>query len=163
MVKKSLKDSLKLKNLNKYFPNEIDINLLVCSKECSHAYLGTSKFKHICDMCNTEFKTLYNLKYELVKKRIFSKKDILKDMPILYGNDDKTVNWIDDIIYDDLINGKVDCIGNIEQIYVALAVCDNKCNHFQLIVDGSPQICPNCGKQMFRVKKKKYKLILKSQ
>ena len=42
------------KNKNHYFPDNIDINLIVCTKECSHAYLGTAKFKHICDHCKTE-------------------------------------------------------------------------------------------------------------
>ena len=37
---------------NKYFPNQIDICLLVCTKNCSHAYLGTSKFIHYCDCGN---------------------------------------------------------------------------------------------------------------
>lgn len=36
-------------NKNKYFPQFLEVNLLVCSKECAHAYLGPSKFKHICD------------------------------------------------------------------------------------------------------------------
>jgi hypothetical protein len=52
-------------NKNKYFPQYLEVNLLVCSKECAHAYLGPSKFKHICD-CGLEFKKLYNLKYVLL-------------------------------------------------------------------------------------------------
>ena len=43
---------------NKYFPNQIDICLLVCTKNCSHAYLGTSNFIHYCD-CGNEFKKIY--------------------------------------------------------------------------------------------------------
>ena len=156
---KSKNKYIKLKNLNKYFPNDLDVNLLICSKECSHAYLGTSKFKHICDICNTEFKALYHLKYKLNNKSILRRKDIYEEMPILKGNLDKNINWIDDISYDDLINGKVDCIGNIDEIYVSLAICNKDCKSFQLIVDGAPQVCPKCGQQMFRIKTKNYKLI----
>ena len=57
---------------NKYFPNQIDISLLVCTKDCSHAYLGTSKIIHYCD-CGNEFKKMYHLKYDLVNKKLFSK------------------------------------------------------------------------------------------
>jgi len=158
MINKQLKYKyFYLKNLNKYFPDEIDLNLLVCSKECSHAYLGTSKFKHICDVCGTEFKTLYNLKCR--RKSFIRKKDMFADLPIIHGNCDETIDWIDDITYDDLINGEVDCIGNVNDIYIALAVCNRDCGQVQLIVDGAPQTCPKCGQQMFRIKTKKYKLI----
>lgn len=150
---------IQLKHLNKYFPKIIDINLLVCSKECSHVYLGTSKFKHICDKCNIEFKSLFNLKYKICEKKFLKREDKYEKMQILFGNQDETINWIDDITYDDLVSGEVDCIGNIDEIYIALVVCNNECQNFQLIVDGSPQICPKCGSQMFRVKTKKYKLM----
>ena len=59
----------------------------------------------------------------------------------------------------DLINGKVDCIKDINEIYIALAVCTKECKHIQLIVDGSTQVCPKCGEDMFRLKTKKYKII----
>lgn len=147
------------KNKNHYFPNNIDINLIVCTKECSHAYLGTAKFKHICDHCKTEMKTQYHLKYKLAQKRLFKIKDRYQNYPIVYGNNDQSKNWIDDISYDDLINGKVDCIKDINEIYIALAVCTKECKHIQLIVDGSTQVCPKCGEDMFRLKIKKYKII----
>ena len=71
---------------------------------------------------------------------------------------EETLDWIDDITFDDLINGKVDCIGDIKEIYIALAVCSKECGHIQLIYDGAPQVCPKCRKQLFRVTTKKYKL-----
>jgi hypothetical protein len=159
MNNKWKKHYMNIKNTRKYFPEFLDINLLLCTKECSHVYLGTSKFKHICDHCNTEFKTMYNFKYKLAKKTILKRKDIYKDMPILNGNTDESLDFIDDITYEDLINGKVDCIGDINEIPIALAVCSKKCKHVQLIYDGASQICPKCGKQLFRIKVKNYKLI----
>jgi hypothetical protein len=48
---------INFKNKNHYFPDFIDVNLLLCTKECSHTYLDTAKFKHICDYCGTLMKT----------------------------------------------------------------------------------------------------------
>lgn len=143
---------------NRYFPKEIDINLLVCTKECSHAYLGTSKFIHYCD-CGNEFKKIYNLKYELANTKLLNKCNFYNQLLFDKGNQDESLAWIDDITLDDLINGKVDCIGGINEIYIALAVCSKECGHIQLIEDGAPQVCPKCKEQLFRVKVKKYKLI----
>ena len=144
---------------NKYFPQYLEINLLVCSKECGHAYLGPAKFKHICD-CGLEFKKIYNLKYELVGK-LNKKRFNYDELPDIKGNTATDINWINDISYEDLINGNVNCIGSIEEIPIALAVCTKECGNIQLIYDGAPQICPNCGKQLFRVKVQDYKLINK--
>ena len=146
-------------NKNKYFPQYLEVNLLVCSKECAHAYLGPSKFKHICD-CGLEFKKLYNLKYEIIGKS--NKKRLTYDeLSNVEGNTSNEINWIDDISYEDLINGKVDCIGSVEEIPIALAVCTKECRNIQLIYDGAPQTCPKCGKLLFRLKVQDYKLINK--
>ena len=134
---------INFKNKNHYFPDNIDINLIVCTKECSHAYLGTAKFKHICDHCKTEMKTQYHLKYKLAKKRLFKIKDKYQSLPIIYGNNDQSKNWIDDISYDDLINGKVDCIKDINEIYIALAVCNKECKHIQYCFNSFHFICCN--------------------
>lgn len=142
---------------NKYFPNQIDICLLVCTKNCSHAYLGTSNFIHYCD-CGNEFKKIYNMEYELANKKLFNKCKFYDQSLSDKGNQDESLDWIDDITFDDLINGKVDCIGDIKEIYIALAVCSKECGHIQLIYDGAPQVCPKCRKQLFRVTTKKYKL-----
>lgn len=152
-----MKGYLKLKNINSYFPNKLVVGLLVCSKKCGHAYLGPIRFKHICD-CGIEFKTLYNLEYKKKNISLFSKKDIYDKTPCYQGNKDESIEWIDDISYEDLVNGKVDCIGNINEINIALAVCSKKCGNYHLIWDGAPQTCPRCGEQMYRVKVKKYKL-----
>ena len=143
---------------NKFFPNKIDISVLICTKECSHAYLGTSKFIHYCD-CGNEFKKMYEFEYELVNRKLSQKCNFYNQLLFDKGNQDETLNWIDDITLEDLINGKVNCIGDINEIYISLAVCSKECGHIQLIVDGSPQVCPKCKKQLFRVKAKKYKLI----
>lgn len=143
---------------NKFFPKKIDISLLVCTKECSHAYLGTSKFIHYCD-CGNEVRKIYKFEYELVEKNYYKKCNFYNKLLFDKGNQDETLNWIDDITLDDLINGRVDCIGDINEIYISLAVCNKECGHIQLIVDGAPQVCPKCKKQLFRIKVKKYKLI----
>jgi hypothetical protein len=44
------------------------------------------------------------------------------------------------------------------EIYIAFAVCGNKCGHKEFIVDGSTQVCQYCGKLMFRTEVKKYRL-----
>ena len=146
-------------NKNKFFPKYLEVNLLICSKECAHAYLGPAKFKHICD-CGLEFKRIYNLKYEIANKSN-QKRLEYDEMPNVKGNTSNEINWIDDISYEDLINGKVDCIGSVEEIPIALAVCTKECGNVQLIYDGAPQTCPLCGKQLFRVKVQDYKLINK--
>ena len=146
-------------NKNKFFPKHLEVNLLICSKECAHAYLGPAKFKHICD-CGLEFKRIYNLKYEIANKSN-QKRLEYDELPNVEGNTSNEINWIDDISYEDLINGKVDCIGNVEEIPIALAVCTKECGNVQLIYDGAPQTCPKCGKQLFRVKVQDYKLINK--
>jgi hypothetical protein len=45
-----------------------------------------------------------------------------------------------------------------ETIYVAFAVCHKGCGRREFIVDGSTQICHYCGKMMFRVVSKEYRL-----
>ena len=65
-------------NTKKYYPPIIDINLIVCSWDCRGVNLGTAKFKHICDYCNKEMKTLYHLKYEAIDKSKVNKIDIYK-------------------------------------------------------------------------------------
>ena len=144
-------------NKSKYFPQKLDINLLVCTWECGRADVGTSKFKHICDSCGKEYKTLYNVKYELVKKSK-RKRYTYDELPYVVGNTSEE-NWIDDITYEEFVSGNVDCIGNIDEIYIALAVCTKECGHTQLIYDGASQVCPKCGKSMFRVKVEKYRMI----
>ena len=146
-------------NKNKFFPKYLEVNLLICSKECANVYLGPAKFKHICD-CGLEFKRIYNLKYEIANKSN-QKRLEYDEMPNVEGNTSNEINWIDDISYEDLINGKVDCIGSVEKIPIALAVCTKECGNVQLIYDGAPQTCPKCGKQLFRVKVQDYKLINK--
>ena len=63
-----------------------------------------------------KFKYLYNLKYQ--RKTLFKKKDLYSELPILKGNQDESIDWIDDITYDDLIKGNVDCIGDINEIFI---------------------------------------------
>ncbi|HOU09892.1 MAG TPA: hypothetical protein PL044_03155 [Clostridiales bacterium] len=43
--------------------------------------------------------------------------------------------------------------------HIAYAVCSKKCGNMQFIVDGQTQVCPKCGKLMFRAVVKKYQLI----
>ena len=88
-------------NKNKYFPKYLDVNLLVCSKECAHAYLGPTKFKHVCD-CGLEFKRLYNLKYEIIS-RLNTKRLTYDELTNVEGNTSPDINWINDISYGDLI------------------------------------------------------------
>jgi len=45
-----------------------------------------------------------------------------------------------------------------EEIYVAYAVCSEKCGNTEFIVDSSSQVCQYCGKLMFRTVVKKYVL-----
>ena len=59
---------------NKYFPNQIDICLLVCTKNCSHAYLGTSNFIHYCDCGNDYCHSSYVRKVGK-RKDFFGEKD----------------------------------------------------------------------------------------
>lgn len=148
-------------NTKKYYPPTIDINLIVCSWDCGCVDLGTAKFKHICDYCNKEMKTLYHLKYEAIDKSKVNKVDIYENKPIIQGNLDSSINWIDDITYDDLINGKVDCLGNIDEIDITYCICYDGCGHKQLIVEGGTQKCPNCGGDLFRLDRRRYRLIRK--
>ena len=150
---------LKLKDIDSYFPKELDVSLFVCTKDCGRAYLEPSKFVHICCDCQKEMKRLYDLKYELVED--CSSEDKFIDYDIVKGNTDNTLDWIDDITYDDLVNGKVDCIGDIDTIYIGFATCKKKCGYYALILDGGPQACPKCGEDIYRWKAKKYKLIKK--
>lgn len=46
-----------------------------------------------------------------------------------------------------------------DEIYIAYAVCGEKCGNTEFIVDGNTQICEYCGKNMFRTVVKKYKLV----
>ena len=43
--------------------------------------------------------------------------------------------------------------------YIAFAVCSKECGTMQFIVDGQTQVCPKCGKLMFRTAVKKYRLV----
>ncbi|MDF2865631.1 MAG: hypothetical protein K0R72_440 [Clostridia bacterium] len=52
-------------------------------------------------------------------------------------------------------------VSNIEfpkDIYIAYAVCSEKCGGREFIVDGSTQVCQYCGKLMFRTEVKKYSI-----
>ena len=146
-------------NTKKYYPPIIDINLIVCSWDCRSVNLGTAKFKHICDYCDKEMKTLYHLKYEALDKSKVNKIDIYKDKPFFQGNKDDSINWINDITYDDLINGKVDCLGDIDEIDIAYCICYDGCGHKQLIVEGATQKCPNCGGNLFRIDRRTYRIV----
>ncbi len=147
----------RVKNVDSYFPKHLDVSLFVCTKDCGRAYLEPSKFMHICDDCGKEMKRLYNLKYELIEEN--NNEDKYKELEIVSGNCEDSLNWIDDISLDELVSGKVDCIGNIDTIFIALATCEKECGYHALILDGGPQVCPICGEQLFRRKVKEYKLI----
>jgi len=45
-----------------------------------------------------------------------------------------------------------------KDIYIAYAVCGNKCGCREFIVDGSTQVCQYCGKLMFRTEVRKYSI-----
>ena len=54
-------------------------------------------------------------------------------------------------------------IENIKYVYpkeicIAFAVCGKDCGHKEFIVDGGTQICPCCGRNMFRTETKMYLL-----
>ena len=145
----------KLRNEFRYFPNELNLSLFVCDKECSRAYISTKDYSHICEYCKEKLKRLYSLNYKLEKKNLFyNNKSLVTKENMYFLDEDK--EYIDDITYDDLIAGKVDCIGDITEVYIAVACCTNECGNVQLIVDGSTQVCPKCGGLMFRRSVKKY-------
>ena len=146
----------KVKDIQSYFPKILDISLLVCTSDCGRVYLGPSQFVHICDRCGKQFKYLYHLKYKIVDEKDVRDINKYQDLPILEGNVDNSLKWIDDITYDDLINGNIDCLGNINDIYLAFVTCKWKCGYHGLIVSGSSQICPKCGDNCFRWKEVKY-------
>lgn len=150
---------MKYRNTNKYFPKYLDISLLVCTKDCGRVWLGPSKFEHICGDCGKKMKYLYRLKYELISDNYSNNVDLYKDWPLLPGNNNQSLKWIDDISYSDLINGKVDCLGDIDIIYIAFATCEKKCGYYSLLYDGAIEICPKCGKNQFRWVVKAYKRV----
>jgi len=43
-----------------------------------------------------------------------------------------------------------------KEISIAFAVCSKECGALSFIVDGGPQVCEYCGKNMFRTEVKKY-------
>jgi hypothetical protein len=45
-----------------------------------------------------------------------------------------------------------------DEIYVAFAICDERCGVQEFIVDGSTQECQRCGRNMFRTEVRKYVL-----
>lgn len=45
---------LKYKDIDSYFPKELDASLFVCTKDCGRTYLEPSKFVHICHDCKKE-------------------------------------------------------------------------------------------------------------
>ena len=147
---------LNLKYSNKYFPNNLDIGLFVCTKECSSGYLDTSDYSHICQNCKRELKKIYSLNYKKISRNFLKNHTLLTNFNSYI--EPKNGDYIDDISLDEFINGKVDCIGNVEEVYVALAVCTKECGNVQLIVDGSTQVCPKCGETMYRTKVNKYLL-----
>lgn len=148
----------KIKNINSYFPETLDLTLIMCSKKCGMAWLAPAKFEHICHRCRKKMKADYLFRYRLKKKRIFKRKCIYDELPIKQGNQDPKINWIDDITRQEVVDGVVDCLGDVREIGIALAVCTKKCKHTQLVFDGGPQICPICGESMFRLKAKWYVL-----
>ena len=149
----------KYKNIDSFFPKELDMSLVVCTKKCGRVYLEPTKFVHTCEDCGNKFKYLYHLKYELAEDINSEGIDMYHNYLIQNGNTDETLDWIDDITYDDLISGKVDCLGKIDIIYVAFMTCRKKCGYYGLVTSGSPQICPKCGKDCYRWKEVKYKLV----
>lgn len=44
-------------------------------------------------------------------------------------------------------------------LFIAYAVCGNKCGTREFVVDGQTQVCQNCGKLMFRTEVAKYRLV----
>ena len=51
--------------------------------------------------------------------------------------------------------------GNIDEIDITYCICYDGCGHKQLIVEGGPQKCPNCGGDLFRLDRRRYRLIRK--
>lgn len=41
---------------------------------------------------------------------------------------------------------------------IAFAVCSKECGNMEFLVDGSSQVCQNCGKLMFRTVTKRYQI-----
>ena len=158
-MKRYEKQFVKLRCENGYFPNEINLSLFVCSKECSRGYISTTDYAQYCDKCNNKLKRLYTLNYIKEKKNYFYNNRILVTDENKYKEvTDNEFEYIDDITYEDFRTGVVDCIGDTKEIYIALACCEKTCGNVELIVDGSTQVCPVCGKDMFRWKVKKYLL-----
>lgn len=145
-----IKQFVKVKFTKKYFPNELELGLFVCSKECNNIYIDTSEHAHICEKCNNTLKKIYSLKYKKSKKNIFYSKTLINSFNTYHTP--TSGDYIDDISYEQYMNGDID----VE--YVALAVCSKRCGNVQLIVDGSTQVCPKCGDTMFRIKVQKYLL-----
>ena len=152
------KYNYKLGNMENYFPETLYMSLIECSKKCGKADIAPAIFEHICMKCRKKMKAEYLLKYKLKRKRLFRRKNYCENFPIQKGNQDEKINWIDDITKEDLIAGTVDCIGDIKEVPIALATCTKKCKHWQLVLDGGPQVCPICGEEMFRMKVKWYVL-----
>ena len=148
--------TIKVKFKNKYFPNDLNLSLFVCSKSCSHAYLDTSDYAHVCEHCYEPLKRLYSLDYKKSKRNIFYSKSVVNKYNVYKEPESK--EYIDDITHEDFKDGKVDCIGDIKEVWIALACCSKECGNVELIVDGSSQICPKCGKVMYRNSVKKYLL-----
>lgn len=146
----------KVKLKNRYFPNELNLSLFVCSKECSRAYIDTSEHTHICEHCYEPLQRLYSLDYKKSKRNIFYSKSLVNKYNAY--KEPKSKEYINDITLEDFKDGKVDCIGDIKEVWIALACCTKECGNAELIVDGSTQICPKCGKTMFRTKGHKYLL-----
>lgn len=45
-----------------------------------------------------------------------------------------------------------------EKLWIAFAICTNKCQNKEFIVDGSSQVCKYCGDALFRIKSEGYKI-----
>jgi hypothetical protein len=149
------KQFVKLKCENRYFPNEINLSLFVCSKECSRGFISTTDYAHYCDKCHNRLKRLYTLNYKKEKKNyLYNNKNLLTKENKYKEVEEK--EYIDDITYEDFKAGIVDCIGDTKEMWIALACCEKDCGNIELIVDDSTQVCPKCGKDMFRWKSKKY-------
>lgn len=54
---------------------------------------------------------------------------------------------------------KNDTFTFLDEEFIAYAVCGKDCGHKEFIVDGQTQICPCCGRHMFRTEVKKYVLV----
>ena len=97
-------------------------------------------------------KQMYSLNYTLDRKSIFKVFNYQPKEEVNLAD----LDFIDDITYEDLIADNVDCIGDISDNWIAVAVCSKECGYIGLLTSGNSQICPKCGKDLFRLKEKKY-------